>query len=120
MNIKPNVKIGDKVLRRKTNGGEPDTWVETEVNETYLKLINEFPEDYRTIGGDTLELIVSPPNPEDVAKKIVEKLGEYVNGLDRRNLGMPMMDEVAVMQMEHIVQQILDDPSKEVDMPEYD
>ena len=54
------------------------------------------------------------------AQKIVEKLGEYVNGLDRRNLGMPMMDEIAVMQMEHIVRQILKNPDAEVEVPIYD
>ena len=57
---------------------------------------------------------------EDVSKIIVEKLAEYVNGLDISNLGIPMMDEVAVLQMENIVEQILTNPSKEVEMPEYD
>lgn len=56
---------------------------------------------------------------EEISKIIVEKLGEYVNGLDRRNLGIPMMDEVAVMQMEYIVEQILIDPLTEVEIPEY-
>ena len=59
-------------------------------------------------------------NVEKISKKVVEKLGEYVNGLDRKNLGIPMMDEVAVMQMESIVEQILVNPNKEVEMPEYD
>lgn len=118
--INANVKIGDKVLRRKANGGEPDTWVECEVNETYLKLINEFPEDYRQLDGSRLEMLVSDNGTEEVARKIIEKLGEYVNGLGRRNLGMPMMDEVASMQKRYIVEQIINNPNKEVDMPEYD
>lgn len=57
---------------------------------------------------------------EEISAKIVEKLGEYVNGLDRMNLGIPMMDEVAVMQMEDIVYQILNNPEANVEMPEYD
>ena len=57
---------------------------------------------------------------EEISKKVVEKLGEYVNGLDRHHLGLPMMDEVAVMQMEFIVNQILDNPSSKIEMPEYD
>jgi len=59
-------------------------------------------------------------NNEEISKKVVEKIGEYVNGLDRSHLGLPMMDEVAVMQMEFIVNQILDNPLSEVEMPEYD
>lgn len=55
-----------------------------------------------------------------IAKKVVEKMGEYVNGLDRRDLGIPMMDEVAVFQMEIMVEQILNDPNAEVEIPEYD
>ena len=54
------------------------------------------------------------------ARKIVIKIGEYVNGLDRSHLGLPMMDDTAVMQMENIVEQILENPEAEVDMPEYD
>lgn len=53
------------------------------------------------------------------AKIIVEKIGQYVNGLDKRHLGVPMMDEVAVMQMQFMVEQILDNPSSEVEVPEY-
>lgn len=119
--LKPNVKIGDRLLRRKSNGGEPDTWVQCEVNETYLKLVNEFPDDYRKQNGSCLEMLVGDPkSKDDIAERIVEYLGRYVNGLDRRDLGMPMMDEVAVMQMKHIVEQILDNPNAEIDMPEYD
>lgn len=63
MIIKPVVKLGDIVLRRKQNGGELDTWVECEVNETYLKLINEFPNDYRQLNGSDLKIAVHPiPN----------------------------------------------------------
>lgn len=62
--LSPNVKIGDVVLRRKRNGGEPDTWVECEINETYLNLVNEFPEDYRNLDGSHLEILVSQnPSP---------------------------------------------------------
>jgi hypothetical protein len=55
----------------------------------------------------------------DTAEIIVEKLGEYVNRLGRRDLGLPMMDEVAVGQMQYLVQQILDNPSQDVEIPEY-
>ena len=117
--LSPKVKIGDTVLRRKRNGGELDTWVTCVVNETYLLLINEFPDDYRKGDGEPLDVYVS--NGSDVtAKRIVEKLGEYVNGLDRRHIGMPMMDEIAVMQMEDIVSQLLANPFADVTMPEYD
>ncbi len=61
-----------------------------------------------------------PKNIYAISKLIVENLGNYVNGLDRRNLGVPLMDEVAVMQMKHIVSQIITDPSKKVEMPKYD
>ena len=54
------------------------------------------------------------------AEKIVKHLGLYVNGLDRRHLGIPMMDEVSVMQMQDIVEQILNYPDTEVTIPEYD
>lgn len=51
----PTVQIGDTVLRRKSNGGEPDTWVECQVNDTYLRLINEFPDDYRKLDGSNFD-----------------------------------------------------------------
>lgn len=57
---------------------------------------------------------------EEKAKKIVEKIGEYVNRLDRHHLGLPMEDEIAVMQMENIVEQILENPTANIIMPEYD
>lgn len=50
------IKIGDKMLRRKT--GDPDTWVEFIVNWTYWDLMIEFPEDYRHLDGS--EIIVLP------------------------------------------------------------
>lgn len=56
---------------------------------------------------------------EDIAKLIVEKMGEYVNRLDRRDLGIPMMDEVAVIQMEHMVADILNNPSEKIEVPDY-
>lgn len=56
--LKPNVKIGDEVLRRDGNGGELDTWETCYVNETYLRLINEFPDDYRNLDGSHLQMLV--------------------------------------------------------------
>ncbi len=45
-----DITIGEKVLRCKVSGGDTIEWVITTVNETYLSLIKEFPEDYKTIG----------------------------------------------------------------------
>lgn len=59
-------------------------------------------------------------NNSQKAKIIVEKIGDYVNGLGRRHLGVPMMDEVAVMQMEAMVEKILDNPSAKIEIPSYD
>ncbi len=118
MALKPNVKLGEIVLRKRSDS-EPDTWVQCEVNQTYLKLINEFPDDYRQLDGSNLEMQVFFDN-EDVAQIIVEKLGMYVNDLDRRDLGVPLQDNLAVKQMQYIVIQILTDPYKEVKMPDYD
>lgn len=39
------LKVGDKALRLNSNG----EWVEFTVNETYLPLVSECPEDYRPI-----------------------------------------------------------------------
>jgi hypothetical protein len=58
--LKPNVQIGQTVLRRKGNGGDFDTWVECYVNETYHKLINEFPDDYRQLDGSPFEMVANP------------------------------------------------------------
>lgn len=45
--IKSFFKIGDKAFRKNHNyPDEPNEWVEFVVNETYLKLIKEFPNDY--------------------------------------------------------------------------
>lgn len=41
------VKIGDTVLRKGTQ--EPPHWTYTYVNDTYLNLIREFPEDYKSV-----------------------------------------------------------------------
>lgn len=42
------LKIGQKGFRRKQSGQcLHDTWVEFIVNQTYLLLIAEFPEDYK-------------------------------------------------------------------------
>ena len=46
--LSEDLKIGDKVLRRRPSDKEPQ-WVEVTVNETYLKLIHEFPNDYRLL-----------------------------------------------------------------------
>lgn len=88
-------------------------------NEAHVNCL----EDKKQAYNDVINLIDAELNKEKaypISKLIVEKLGEYINGLDRRNLGVPMMDEVAVMQMEDIVGQIITNPSKEVEMPEYD
>jgi hypothetical protein len=45
------IKSGDQMLRRDGNGGEADTWEPFTVNETYLRLIIEFPDDYRYPDG---------------------------------------------------------------------
>lgn len=55
----------------------------------------------------------------EIAPKIVMCIGEYVNRLDRRDLGVPTGDEVAVAQMADIVTKILADPTKEVEIQEY-
>lgn len=44
------LKLGDRVLRRRGSDKEPQ-WVETIVNETYLVLIRDFPEDYKPLAG---------------------------------------------------------------------
>lgn len=43
---------GDEALRRNHNyPDEPNQWVRFTFNETYIKLANEFPEDFRTLDG---------------------------------------------------------------------
>jgi len=45
-------QIGDKALRLNSHYPDaPDKWIEFTVNKTYMQLINEFPEDYRTLEG---------------------------------------------------------------------
>jgi len=56
--MQPQVNIGDKLLRRNMST-EPTTWVEFTVNETYLKLIKEFPDDYRNLDNTPLKLLVT-------------------------------------------------------------
>lgn len=52
MEIKHGFKVGDKALRRNSHYPDaPDKWIEFTVNETYMQLMNEFPEDYRTLKG---------------------------------------------------------------------
>ncbi len=88
-------------------------------NSAHVNCIEEKKQAY----NDVINLIdneLKDENISPIANKIVQKLGEYVNGLDRRHLGIPLMDEIAVMQMEDIVSQIITDPEKEVEMPEYD
>jgi len=58
-------------------------------------------------------------NLHSFAKHVVESLGEYVNDLDKRDLGVPLMDEVAVMQMEDIVIQRVQKPESELERREY-
>ena len=50
------IKIGDRVLRLKEHDFYEDSWLETEVNETYLELIAEFPDDYRHLNGDKINV----------------------------------------------------------------
>jgi hypothetical protein len=57
--LKPNVSIGDRLLRLCDGDIEDDSWREFTVNETYLKLIEEFPEDYRQLDGSPLPLCVT-------------------------------------------------------------
>ena len=49
------LKIGNKAFRKKDRGDWFE-WIEFEVNETYLPLIKEFPEDYR-VNHPTKEII---------------------------------------------------------------
>ena len=45
-----NILLGDIALRK--NSGfpdEPQEWIEFEANETYMRLIVEFPEDYKRL-----------------------------------------------------------------------
>lgn len=66
-----------------------------------------------------LDKVDSEPINE-LAKRIVANLAEYVNSLDRKHLGMPIKDEIAVMQMEDVVLQTMEKPDKEIEMPSYD
>lgn len=46
-------KIGERALRRSNHGHDThDTWIEFTVNETYLELIAEFPDDYKKLTGN--------------------------------------------------------------------
>ena len=50
--------IGEPILRR--NSGypdEPQQWIKTICNETYLELMKEFPEDYR--GEDGSKILIN-------------------------------------------------------------
>lgn len=48
-----DLPIGEYVMRRRSSGKEPE-WILTRINETYLELIREFPEDYRMPTPDEL------------------------------------------------------------------
>lgn len=50
------IKIGDKFLRLKEYSFFSDDWIETEVNETYLLLIAESPQNYRHLNGDEIKV----------------------------------------------------------------
>lgn len=41
-----DLSFGEYVMRRRSSDKEPQ-WILTRINETYLQLIKEFPEDYR-------------------------------------------------------------------------
>jgi hypothetical protein len=81
----------------------------THFNTAYINgVVNAIEEAEKLLGSTSPQQPASPISKEETAKLIVGKLGEYVNGLGMRHLGLPMMDEVAVMEMESIVTQILD------------
>lgn len=45
--MKPqDLSIGEYVMRRRSSDKDPE-WILTRINETYLELIKQFPEDYR-------------------------------------------------------------------------
>lgn len=53
------INIGDKMLRKNHNyPDEPEQWIEFVVNETYIELISEFPDDYRLPDCKTLDMII--------------------------------------------------------------
>jgi hypothetical protein len=57
--LKANVSIGDRLLRLSDGDIEDDSWREFTVNETYLELIEEHPEDYRQLDGSPLPLCIT-------------------------------------------------------------
>jgi hypothetical protein len=57
--LKANVSIGDRLLRLSDGDTDDDSWREFTVNETYLKLIEQFPEDYRQLDGSPLPLCIT-------------------------------------------------------------
>lgn len=55
VNVLDGIKVGDKMLRRKSGDGEQ--WVEFTVNDTYYDLMLDFPEDYRHLNGTEIEIV---------------------------------------------------------------
>lgn len=49
------IKIGDRMLRLNHNyPDEPVKWIEFIVNDTYLELMEQFPDHFRTLSGDNI------------------------------------------------------------------
>jgi hypothetical protein len=77
-------KIGERALRRSKDGHDVhETWIPFTVNETYMELIKQFPEDYKQfefthywVDGFGWENTVSQP----CEFQSVEKLGENKEG----------------------------------------
>lgn len=80
-----DLKIGDKVMRRRSSDKEPQ-WVETTINQTYLQLIKEHPEDYR-VAMDNMEscTVLSQRNDSEAA---FIKCPECLGSVDQSELDM--------------------------------
>lgn len=61
------IKVGDRLLRKKDHDSWIE-WIEFEVNETYLELINAYPEDYRYMDGR--QIIRKKPNDMTVKERL--------------------------------------------------
>jgi len=79
------LKIEDKVWRRRSSDKEPQ-WVETTINQTYLQLIKDHPEEYRA-SMDNMEssTVLSQRNDSEAA---VIKCPECLDTVDQQELNM--------------------------------
>ena len=79
------LKIGYKVWRRRRSDKEPQ-WVEITINQTYLQLIKDHPEDYRA-SMDNMEscTVLSQRNDSEAA---VIKCPECLDTVDQHELNM--------------------------------